>query len=168
MWQKWLPDLGVDKTTLPPWGPSAVQLATCMLNAHLPARGEDRHYDAHLPARGEDRYYDESEDEGGDGDDDETETGGKDEDFGMLDAVETADIARQTREGNTFDMSHGLLTAFDRRRCGRLECGAGARPSARFRVPRFRRNSPHQVWGLFVSAPICLLLLTTMSKWLER
>ncbi|KAJ7117187.1 hypothetical protein C8R44DRAFT_832432 [Mycena epipterygia] len=98
MWQKWLPDLGVDKTTLPPWGPSAVQLATCMLNAHLPARGEDRHYDAHLPARGEDRYYDESEDEGGDGDDEETETGGEDEDFGMLDAVETADMYRNTED----------------------------------------------------------------------
>ncbi|KAJ7079204.1 hypothetical protein C8R44DRAFT_754712 [Mycena epipterygia] len=82
-WQKSLPDLGVAETTLPPWGPSAVQLATCALDAHLPARGEDRHYD-----------------DGNDGIDEEIESGGEDVDFGTLDAIETADIYRNAEDND--------------------------------------------------------------------
>ncbi|KAJ7113865.1 hypothetical protein C8R44DRAFT_740749 [Mycena epipterygia] len=82
-WQKSLPDLGVAETTLPPWGPSAVHFATCVLDAHLPARGEDRHYD-----------------DGDDGIDEEIESGGEDVDFGTLDAIETADIYRNAEDND--------------------------------------------------------------------
>jgi hypothetical protein len=71
---------------LPPWGPSVAQLSTCALNAHLPARGEDRHY--------EDKSGDERDDES----DEEIESGGEDEDFGTLDALETADIYRNAED----------------------------------------------------------------------
>ena len=81
-WEKWLPDLGVDQGTLPPWGPSAGQLANCVVDAHLPARGEDRHYESW------------SDEEG----DEEVEAGGEDEDFGTLEAIETADIYRNSRD----------------------------------------------------------------------
>ncbi|KAJ6570606.1 hypothetical protein DFH09DRAFT_1246915 [Mycena vulgaris] len=43
-WDGTLPNLGVDTSALPAWGPSAAELSTCALDAHLPARGEDRHY----------------------------------------------------------------------------------------------------------------------------
>ncbi|KAJ7852263.1 hypothetical protein B0H13DRAFT_1643479 [Mycena leptocephala] len=80
-WDKALPDFGADMEPLPPWGPSAAQLARCRVDAHVAARGEDRHY-------GED--IDESGDEADVGE----ESGGEDDDFGTLDAVERADIYR--------------------------------------------------------------------------
>jgi len=79
-WQKKLPDFGVDETGLPPWGPTAAQLASCVVDAHVAARGEDRHY-----------YVDDSDDEG---DGEEVESGGEQEDFVMLDVLETADVYR--------------------------------------------------------------------------
>lgn len=61
---------------LPPWGPSAYQLSKCKVDAHMAARGEDRH------------YHEESSDEEMSGE----ESGGEDDDFGTLDALERADI----------------------------------------------------------------------------
>ncbi|KAJ6524780.1 hypothetical protein B0H19DRAFT_1214956 [Mycena capillaripes] len=80
-WDKSLPDMGVDIAAMPPWGPSAVQLARCRVDAHLAARGEDRHYG-------------EENDEGDDEVDPGEESGGEDNDFGVLDAMERADIYR--------------------------------------------------------------------------
>ncbi|KAF8194484.1 hypothetical protein K438DRAFT_2129674, partial [Mycena galopus ATCC 62051] len=71
-WDKHLPDFGEPST---PWGPSLLQLSRCRVDAHLAARGEDRHYR-------------EEEDDGDDGE----ESGGEDDDFGTLDAVERADM----------------------------------------------------------------------------
>lgn len=49
--------------------------------------------DAHVAARGEDRHYrdDPSEEEG---DETEEESGGEEEDFATLDVLETADVYR--------------------------------------------------------------------------
>ncbi|KAJ7484357.1 hypothetical protein FB451DRAFT_1392915 [Mycena latifolia] len=80
-WQKSLPDLGVEDAGLPAWGPSAAQLATCVVDAHAAARGEDRHYAS-----------DDDEEDGGE------DSGREDEDFGTLDAVDTADIYRSAQE----------------------------------------------------------------------
>ncbi|KAF7343583.1 hypothetical protein MSAN_01978800 [Mycena sanguinolenta] len=76
-WEKHLPQL-VHPDALPPWGPSPLQLSKCNVEAHLPARGEDRHY---------------GEEEG-------EESGGEDDDFGMLEAVERADIYRNEPEND--------------------------------------------------------------------
>ncbi|KAF8143017.1 hypothetical protein K438DRAFT_1994297 [Mycena galopus ATCC 62051] len=57
-WDKHLPDFGEPST---PWGPSLLQLSRCRVDAHLAARGEDRHYR-------------EEEDDGDDGE----ESGGED------------------------------------------------------------------------------------------
>ncbi|KAJ7832722.1 hypothetical protein B0H13DRAFT_2370815 [Mycena leptocephala] len=85
-WEKHLPDFGVSTIALPPWGPSAFQMAQCNVDAHLAACGEDRHY-------GE-------ETEGSDGEVDAggEESGGEDEDFATLDAVERADIYRSGQD----------------------------------------------------------------------
>jgi hypothetical protein len=80
-WDKCLPDMGVEITVMPPWGHSAVQLARCRVDAHLAARGKDRHYG-------------EETDEGDDNVDLGEESGGEDNDCGMLDAMERADIYR--------------------------------------------------------------------------
>ncbi|KAJ7708199.1 hypothetical protein B0H17DRAFT_1156047 [Mycena rosella] len=80
-WDKCLPDLGVDKAALPPWGPAAAEISACVVDAHVAARGEDRHYGRNV-----------SDDEEGE------DSGGEDEDFGTLDAVETADIYRNAEE----------------------------------------------------------------------
>ncbi|KAJ7820784.1 hypothetical protein B0H14DRAFT_3147027 [Mycena olivaceomarginata] len=80
-WDKCLPDMGVQTAAMPSWGPSAAQLTRCRVDAHLAARGEDRHY-------GEDN------DEGDGEVDPGKESGGEDNDFGMLDAMERADIYR--------------------------------------------------------------------------
>ncbi|KAJ7770390.1 hypothetical protein B0H14DRAFT_3509277 [Mycena olivaceomarginata] len=80
-WDKCLPDMGVHIAVMPLWGPSAAQLARCRVDMHLAARGEDRHY-------GEDN--DEGDGEVNPGE----ESGGEDNDFGMLDAMERADIYR--------------------------------------------------------------------------
>ncbi|KAJ7687773.1 hypothetical protein B0H17DRAFT_1203476 [Mycena rosella] len=66
---------------LPPWGPAAAEISACVVDAHVAARGEDRHYGRNV-----------SDDEEGE------DSGGKDEDFGTLDAVETADIYRNAEE----------------------------------------------------------------------
>ncbi|KAJ7851451.1 hypothetical protein B0H13DRAFT_1905137 [Mycena leptocephala] len=58
-------------------GPSAFQLSKCNVDAHMAARGEDRHY--------REESSDE-EDVGG------KESGGEDDEFGTLDAVERADV----------------------------------------------------------------------------
>ncbi|KAJ7747630.1 hypothetical protein DFH07DRAFT_962422 [Mycena maculata] len=81
-WQKSLPDLGVDEAALPPWGLSAVQLSTCIVDAHLPAWGEDRHY------RGSGDLSDDEEEE------EFPEGGGEEEDYGTLEAVERADLKK--------------------------------------------------------------------------
>ncbi|KAJ6630057.1 hypothetical protein B0H10DRAFT_2172881 [Mycena sp. CBHHK59/15] len=80
-WDKSLPDMGVNIAAMPLWGPSAVQLARCRVDAHLTVRGEDRHYG-------------EENDEGDDKVDPGKESGGEDNDFGVLDAMERADIYR--------------------------------------------------------------------------
>ncbi|KAJ7025006.1 hypothetical protein C8F04DRAFT_968373 [Mycena alexandri] len=80
-WRKDLPDLGLDTSTVPAWGPSAEQLAMCMLDAHEAARGDDRHYGT--------GWGDE-----GDEDDAEAEGGGEEEHFGTLEALERADVYR--------------------------------------------------------------------------
>ncbi|KAJ7688333.1 hypothetical protein B0H16DRAFT_1753131 [Mycena metata] len=80
-WRKDLPDLRVDMSTVPAWGPSAQQLAMCMLDAHEAARGNDRHYGT----GGGDED---------DGDDAEAEGGGEEEHFGTLEALERADVYR--------------------------------------------------------------------------
>ncbi|KAJ7627710.1 hypothetical protein DFH06DRAFT_1338877 [Mycena polygramma] len=77
-WDRYLPHFGVDEPAMPPWGPSASQLSKCDVDAHMAARGEDRHYEEELEAD----------------DDDEVESGGEDDDFGTLEAVERADIYR--------------------------------------------------------------------------
>ncbi|KAF8157537.1 hypothetical protein K438DRAFT_1620994 [Mycena galopus ATCC 62051] len=77
-WDKHLPDFGEPST---PWGPSLLQLSRCRVDAHLAARGEDRHYR-------------EEEDDGDDGE----ESGGEDDDFGTLDAVERADMYRMDEQ----------------------------------------------------------------------
>ncbi|KAJ7757218.1 hypothetical protein DFH07DRAFT_772928 [Mycena maculata] len=87
-WQKWLPDLGVEEGSLPSWGPSATQLATCNVDMHLPARGEDRHY-----RRGGEESDDEDLEEIAEG-------GGEEEDYITLEAVERADLYRQTEEND--------------------------------------------------------------------
>ncbi|KAJ7495179.1 hypothetical protein FB451DRAFT_1335860 [Mycena latifolia] len=78
---RFLPDLGVEDAGLPAWGPSTVQLATCVVDAHAAARGEDRHY-----------MSDDDEEDGSE------DSGGEDEDFGTLNAVDTADIYRSAQE----------------------------------------------------------------------
>ncbi|KAJ7080149.1 hypothetical protein B0H15DRAFT_953635 [Mycena belliarum] len=82
-WEQRLPDLGVDIAALPPWGPSALQLATCVVDAHVAARGEDRHYDAE---------HDEDDE-----DDSEEEEEGQEEDIETLAAVEAADMYRSAQ-----------------------------------------------------------------------
>ncbi|KAJ7907614.1 hypothetical protein B0H13DRAFT_1879447 [Mycena leptocephala] len=79
-WDKHLPDFGVSTVTLPPWGPSAVQMVQCNINAHLADCGEDRH------------YGEETEGSDGEGDVGEEESGREDEDFATLDALERANI----------------------------------------------------------------------------
>ncbi|KAJ7917749.1 hypothetical protein B0H13DRAFT_2322100 [Mycena leptocephala] len=85
-WEKHLPKFGVSTITLPPWGPSAFQMAQCNIDAHLAARGEDRH------------YGEEMEGSAGEGDADGEESGGEDEDFATLDAVERADIYHSSQD----------------------------------------------------------------------
>lgn len=85
-WEKSLPDLGVDEATLPPWGPSAAQLSACIIDAHLPARGEDRHY------RGSANAEDDGEE------DMAVQSGGEEEDFEVLEAIARADVYRNVEE----------------------------------------------------------------------
>jgi hypothetical protein len=85
-WEKSLPDLGVDEATLPPWGPSAAQLSACIVDAHLPARGEDRHY----------RGLASAEDDGEE--DMAVQSGGEEEDFEVLEAIARADVYRIVEE----------------------------------------------------------------------
>jgi hypothetical protein len=80
-WRKDLPDLKIDMSTVPAWGPSAEQLAMCMLDAHEAARGDDRNYGT---VGGEED----------DDDDAEVEGGGEEEHFGALEALERADVYR--------------------------------------------------------------------------
>ncbi|KAJ6626104.1 hypothetical protein B0H10DRAFT_1781982, partial [Mycena sp. CBHHK59/15] len=88
-WDKVLPDLGIDDATLPLWGPTAAQLALCVVDAHLLARGEDRHYDG---SELDDKVDEEVA----------RESGGEDEDFGMLDAIETADIYQNMQDNDYY------------------------------------------------------------------
>ncbi|KAJ7912883.1 hypothetical protein B0H13DRAFT_1874459 [Mycena leptocephala] len=81
-WDKHLPNFGVSTVALPPWGPSAFQIAQCNVDAHLAARREDRH------------YGEETEDSDGEGNAGREESGGEDEDFATLDALERANIYR--------------------------------------------------------------------------
>ncbi|KAJ7662997.1 hypothetical protein B0H14DRAFT_2425186 [Mycena olivaceomarginata] len=80
-WKKWLPDCGLDTSTLPPWGPNATQLARARLDTRRAARGEDRHYNID-----EEDFSDEEEG---------YESGGKNEVFSMLDTLATADTYRE-------------------------------------------------------------------------
>ncbi|KAJ7116162.1 hypothetical protein C8R43DRAFT_1091280 [Mycena crocata] len=89
-WQKWLPDLGIDASTLPPWGPTAGQLARCKVDMHLPRRGENRHYRRQAGPTSDDDD-DEEEEEAYVMD----ETGGEEADFETLDTLATADAYRQ-------------------------------------------------------------------------
>ena len=82
-WEKWLPDFDVDEAALPPWGPSVAQLSACIVDAHLPVRGEDRHYSKRSAELDDDN---ESEIE--------VEIGGEEQDFETLEAFETADAYR--------------------------------------------------------------------------
>ncbi|KAJ6591791.1 hypothetical protein DFH09DRAFT_1073649 [Mycena vulgaris] len=75
-WDRALPDLGVATSALPAWGPSAGELSTCAVDAHIPAQ-EDRHY--------RESWSNEDDESGGE------ESGGEEEDFVTL-ALETAHI----------------------------------------------------------------------------
>ncbi|KAJ7726639.1 hypothetical protein B0H16DRAFT_1735569 [Mycena metata] len=66
-------------STVPAWGPSAQQLAMCMLDAHEAAQGDDRHYGT----GGGDED---------DGDDAEAEGGGEEEHFGTLELQDVAAV----------------------------------------------------------------------------
>ncbi|KAJ7501610.1 hypothetical protein B0H11DRAFT_1713561 [Mycena galericulata] len=77
-WQKWLPDFQAND--LPEWGPTPEQLAMCVVDAHVAARREDRHYDEEVD------------------DEDEEVRAGNEEDYITLDAVETANVYRQGEE----------------------------------------------------------------------
>ncbi|KAJ7300479.1 hypothetical protein DFH08DRAFT_828432 [Mycena albidolilacea] len=81
-WDKCLPDFGAAMGPLPPWGPSAMQLSSCRVDAHRAARGEERHYG----------WLDDEDEDG-------EQSGGEDEDFGILDAVVRADIYRDDENG---------------------------------------------------------------------
>ncbi|KAJ7726072.1 hypothetical protein B0H14DRAFT_2641184 [Mycena olivaceomarginata] len=86
-WDKHLPDFGPEKKALlPPWGPSQRLLSQCRTEAHVAARGEDRHYGVDNDEDEEDEY-----DEG---------SGGEEEDFETLDAMERADIYRHDEQDN--------------------------------------------------------------------
>jgi hypothetical protein len=61
-------------------------MAQCNVDAHLAACGEDRH------------YGEETEGSDGEGDAGREESGGEDEDFATLDAVERADIYRSGQD----------------------------------------------------------------------
>jgi hypothetical protein len=81
-WDKTLPDLGLDVTSLPAWGPSTTDLARCTRNAHRPGHGE---------VRGPAKQFSDDEDDGMDemaGDLDE-------EDIEILEAVARADVYRE-------------------------------------------------------------------------
>ncbi|KAF8207303.1 hypothetical protein K438DRAFT_2084583 [Mycena galopus ATCC 62051] len=75
-WDRCLPTFGSLVESLPRWGPSQLQMSSCCADAHTAARGEDRHYG-----------HEESDDEGYNDLDDE-ESGGEDEEFETLEAVE--------------------------------------------------------------------------------
>ncbi|KAJ6558869.1 hypothetical protein DFH09DRAFT_1485992 [Mycena vulgaris] len=79
-WDKHLPNLGSSIGELPEWGPSILQLSRCRVNAHVAARGDDRHY-------GEESSLSDDEQ-------DAEESDGEDDEFGTLEAVERADIYR--------------------------------------------------------------------------
>ncbi|KAJ7194705.1 hypothetical protein GGX14DRAFT_678291 [Mycena pura] len=93
-WQKSLPDLGVDTSALPPWGPDAGQVSRCIVDGHLPARGADRHYASGTGARAEDE--DDEEDDIG------WESCGEEEDFGTLDAIQMADSFRNADDDDNY------------------------------------------------------------------
>jgi hypothetical protein len=59
-----------------------MQLSSCRVDAHRAAHGEERHYG-----------WSDDEDEDGE------QSGGEDEDFGILDAVVRADIYRNDENG---------------------------------------------------------------------
>ncbi|KAJ7704889.1 hypothetical protein B0H17DRAFT_1156918 [Mycena rosella] len=80
-WDRSLPDLGIEEGTLPPWGPVPAEISACVVDAHVATRGEDRHYGGSR-----------SDDEEGE------DSGAEEEEFGMLEAIETADIYRNARE----------------------------------------------------------------------
>ncbi|KAJ7889084.1 hypothetical protein B0H14DRAFT_2336875, partial [Mycena olivaceomarginata] len=79
-WDKHLPNLGSSIGELPEWGPSILQLSRCRVDAHVAARGDDRHY-------GEESSLSDDEQ-------DAEESDGEDDEFGTLEAVERADIYR--------------------------------------------------------------------------
>ncbi|KAJ7857948.1 hypothetical protein B0H14DRAFT_2578119 [Mycena olivaceomarginata] len=72
-WDKCLPNFGAAMGLLPPWGPSVMQLSSCCVDAHRAAHGEERHY-------GQKLSWDDEDEDG-------EQSGGEDEDFGILDAV---------------------------------------------------------------------------------
>ncbi|KAJ7717766.1 hypothetical protein B0H14DRAFT_3521899 [Mycena olivaceomarginata] len=75
-WDKYLPDFGAQNGVLPEWGPSQVQLARCRSDAHMPARGEDRHY----------------RDGDSDDEEDDEDSDGEEEEYETLEAVARADV----------------------------------------------------------------------------
>lgn len=79
-----MPDFGPRMDALPPWGPTALQRAACRADAHVAARGEDRHYGEEGGLSDDEEEVDEEED-------------GEYNEFGTLDAVtavERADVYR--------------------------------------------------------------------------
>ncbi|KAJ7652934.1 hypothetical protein B0H17DRAFT_1147272 [Mycena rosella] len=80
-WDRSLPDLGIEGGTLSPWGPAPAEISACVVDAHVAARGEDRHYSGSR-----------SDDEEGE------DSGAEEEEFGMLEAIKTADVYRNARE----------------------------------------------------------------------
>jgi hypothetical protein len=62
-----------------------MQLSSCRVNAHRAARGEERHY-------GQKLSWDDEDEDG-------EQSGGEDEDFGILDAVVRADVYRDDENG---------------------------------------------------------------------
>ncbi|KAF8143385.1 hypothetical protein K438DRAFT_1783790 [Mycena galopus ATCC 62051] len=86
-WDKRLPNFGAPAESLPRWGPSQLQMSSCRADAHTAARGEDRHYGQEAGEESDDEGYNDVD--GG-------ESGGEDEEFETLEAVERADIYRTT------------------------------------------------------------------------
>ncbi|KAJ7220365.1 hypothetical protein C8J57DRAFT_1536839 [Mycena rebaudengoi] len=81
IWDKTLPNLGLDVLTLPMWGPSTSDLVQCTCNAYRPGRGEGRGYE-HLS----DNEDDGMEEMAGDLDE---------EDIEILEAVVRAEVYRE-------------------------------------------------------------------------
>ncbi|KAJ7219844.1 hypothetical protein C8J57DRAFT_1095127 [Mycena rebaudengoi] len=84
-WDRTLPDLQINLSTLPPWGPTAEDLSRCDADAHQAARGEERTYG---------RQESDDEDDGGEDHAQDVD----EEDIDLLDTFATAEVYREANE----------------------------------------------------------------------